>query len=523
MLLMRQRRIEESVQEAQATLHLAPVSARFEFGLTQVMFYAGRHREALEAGDRAIAIDSSYVAFSSYYRAWVNMFEKRFEEALTQFTACNCVPEMGYVHAKLKRNQESLKLIGTLKAGWQQRRGRPEEDAYAMGVAGVLTGLGKYDEAITWLERAAVPGTFIVYAAIDPSFTELHSERRFQALLHRIGLDRHVRPRQIHPEAFEYYLKGTQSRYKHGGLGDFSEAMKYYMTAIERDSTYAPPYAGLAFVHAMSRNGGLARQYAAKALELDPSLAEAHIALGMVRQMFDWNWSGAENSLREAIRLNPGHPEAHHELSMLLMRQQRLDDAVSEAQMTLQLAPSSARFEIGMAEVMFYSRRFVEALEAADRAAAIDSGYAWSSRWFKGWIFLVEQRFREAIKEWETCNCSNRLYLGYLMARTGRSREAHVVLDGLKAEWRRGRGSPGEDERAIAVATVLMGLSDHDQALVWLERAVVPGTFIVYLGINPIFAPLHNEPRFQALLQKIRLGGREAASSSTPEFLPVLG
>ena len=139
-----------------------------------------------------------------------------------------------------------------------------------------------------------------------------------------------------------------------------------------QDSTYAPAYAGLALVYAVTGDAR-ARQFADKALALDPTLAEAHLTLGMVRHFTDWDWAGSEVAFREAIRLSPGYAEAHHELSMLLMRQQRFDEALREAQLAVYLAPMSSRFEIGAAEVYLFSGRYDEALEGADKALAVDS------------------------------------------------------------------------------------------------------------------------------------------------------
>ena len=162
-----------------------------------------------------------------------------------------------------------------------------------------------------------------------------------------------------------------------------------------------------------------------------------------------------------------------------------------------------------MGEVSFYGGRYPQALEAADRAAAIDTAHHWAPNWFRGWMYLAEKRYQESMELLSDCNCDfRRPFIGYLLGRLGRRAEAIAISQTLQREWRQRRGQPGEDERAMGVASVLMGLDQNDEAMMWLERGAVSGTFIVYLAINPIFNPLHADPRFLALLDRIGLGQR---------------
>ena len=310
----------------------------------------------------------------------------------------------------------------------------------------------------------------------------------------------------VDPAAFDFYVKGTQARHKSFGVEEHRKAMAYLERAVAADSTYAPAYSGLASLQAIAGDEAGARRSADKALALDPRLAEAHMVLGMIRQFFDWDWTGAESALREAIRLNPGHAEAHHELSMLLMRLKRFDEALREARYTVYLAPMSARFEQGVGEVHLFSGRSDEALGAASRAIAFDSTYT-APYFLQAYAYTQQGKLDHAAEVLAKCMalaCGDhgRAILGYVYAVSGRRAEARQVVDTLSARWTDGNEDAGI---AFGIAQVYAGLGQPERALDWLERGVETGSYMVYLGVDPLLHSLHGSPRFQALLTKLGL------------------
>ncbi len=318
---------------------------------------------------------------------------------------------------------------------------------------------------------------------------------------------------EVDPEAFDLYVRGTQARHKISGEG-FREAGNYLTRAITRDSAYAPAHAGLASVYAFVGDGARAKQSAEKALELDPNLAEAHVALGLIRQFYDWNWMGAEDAFRQAIHLNPGYAEAHHELSMLLMRQKQFDEALRAAQHALYLAPMSARFQLGVGEVFLASGQYQEALVTADKTHALNPNFL-GPYYLRGYAYAEQGRYEEAIEAWATCaalapECGDyhRGHVGYIYAVSGRKDEALEIIKWLEARWRAEQTTESrfnESGLAFAIAQVYAGLGNQEQVLDWLERGVETGSFMLYLGIDPTLHSLHEEPRFQALLEKMGL------------------
>jgi TolB-like protein/DNA-binding SARP family transcriptional activator len=417
---------------------------------------------------------------------------------------------------------EGLHVIAHQSVRQFKRSERPvPEIARSLGVGYVVDG-----SVVQERDRVRISATLIDAATNAPVWAErFERERRDVLALQRelalaiaraveVALTPQDRARlaeapAVDPEAFELYVKGAQARYRMTGPRDFAKAVNYFTGAIVQDSTYAPAYAGLAFIYAVTGDEARARQFADTALALDPTLAEAHMVLGMVRHFSDWDWAGAEAAFREAIRLNPGFAEAHHELSMLLMRRQRFDEALREAQRALYLAPMSARFELGAAEVYLSSGRYDEALEAADKALAVDSINA-GSYLMKAYVHGEQQRYDQAAEAAKKCialgwDIHGRAILGYVYAKSGRRVEALKLVDTLTAIWRAKNGEPAASDVPTSIAQIYAGLGDPRRALDWLERAVGTDMYVGYLGIDPTFRSLHTEPRFQRLLKAVGL------------------
>jgi tetratricopeptide (TPR) repeat protein len=374
------------------------------------------------------------------------------------------------------------------------REGAPVvEGSRRASISGRRVGRGAV--AVATLALVAVGGTWFMRA------------RQSDAPRPRPGeMTRPAAAAAVDPGAFDLYVRGA--RLRNGGPRDRTPA-EYFAEAIARDSTFAPAYAALAFERAFAGNGAEARTLVNKSLALDATLAEAHMALGVIREFREGNWDGAEAAFREAIRLNKGFAEAHHELSMLLMRRRRFAEAMRAAQSTLYLAPMSARFELGMAEVYLYSGRYDEALKAADRALAIDlrSGGAYLT---KAYVYGEQRAYAKAVAAAERSialgfDVHGRAFLGYVYAKSGRRPQALSIVDTLQQQWRDARGRLTDPDVAIGIAQVYAGLGEREQALDWLERSVGREMYASYLDIDPTFRSLHTEPRFQALLKRLGL------------------
>ena len=191
----------------------------------------------------------------------------------------------------------------------------------------------------------------------------------------------------VNPAAHEEYLLGRHLLWKFIEE-DRMRAVDHFNRAIQIDPSYAAPYAALA--HAWWMRGVLgplslkevappSRAAARKALELDDRLAEAHAAQAYVEGMFDWDWTGAERTIRHAVELDPNSLDAHYVYALLLMALGRLPEAVTQIEHAAQLDPLSAQVHSTFGRILYRARKFDEAILHLNRATELEprNAVAW--------------------------------------------------------------------------------------------------------------------------------------------------
>lgn len=314
-------------------------------------------------------------------------------------------------------------------------------------------------------------------------------------------------------EAYQLYLMG---RYHLNRLTDdgFLKGRDYFQQAIDKDPNYALAYAGLADSYnmlsgynALAGKEGFpkARTAAIKALELDGELAEAHTALGTVKHLYDWDWSGAEREFKRAIEINPNNADARQMYSYYLSAMGRFDDALAEMKRAQELDPLSLAKIAGIGEIFYYQRQYDQAIEQYRKALEMDpnSGFA---HWAIGNVYVQKGMYDEAIAEYQMSiplsgdSPDEPASLGYAYALSGKKREALQIIDELKERSKRSYISP------TIIAFIYIGLGEKDQAFEWLDKAYNGRDFVlVLLKIEPTFDPLRSDPRFPVLLKRVGL------------------
>ena len=183
-------------------------------------------------------------------------------------------------------------------------------------------------------------------------------------------------------EAHNAYLKGLYF-YNQGGVA-YDKSRTYFEEAIERDPGYALAYARLADVYVkLPFNSNMpsaeayanARAAAEKALALNDALAEAHSALGSVKVLADWDWSGAEREFHKAIALNPNYAIAHAEYGhkVLSAVMGRYDDALAELRRAQELDPLSVPIAMQIGWVYNHARRWDQSIAQFQRVLELGS------------------------------------------------------------------------------------------------------------------------------------------------------
>jgi len=313
--------------------------------------------------------------------------------------------------------------------------------------------------------------------------------------------------------AYGLYLKGRFAWNKRTQEG-VAEAIEYFQQAIAEDPGYAPAYAGLADSYSLDVDYrsipvadayARAKDYARQALALDESVPSAHASLAWSLFIYDWQWDEAEREFHRAIELNPRYASAHQWFAFLLAARGRFDAALLEAHTALELDPASVSVRRAVGWVYYYARRYEQAREHLARAIEMNPMAVESYRMFgstlalQGELAEAERVFREALAL-PGAGAYSKATLGWLLARAGKRPGAEELLHALEQARAQGYVSP------VAFAILHIGLGNHGEALDWCERSFEERRgWLAYVNVNPIFDPLRNEPRFAALVRKMRL------------------
>jgi tetratricopeptide (TPR) repeat protein len=316
-------------------------------------------------------------------------------------------------------------------------------------------------------------------------------------------------PRTVAPEVYEAYLKGRFALQKNNRAG-LEEALRYFQTAINADSTFAPAYVGIAATQEQLGTvffgvpPGDTRpkviDAARKALELDPQLAEARVLLANALQK-DWHWSEAEAEYRRAIELSPSDAGAHAGLAFWLMCQGPSEEALAWARRAQELDPLTLN-NSEVSGILFYSRRYDEAIRESRRDLTTNPNNP-LALWSLGFALIGAEQFEEAIRVLEkAASLSDRspAVLGVLVrayAHGGRRAEALQVVEELRRRAQKGYVP------AAAFLNAYLGLGDTEQAFAWLERAAAERSNIMqFLKVHPFFDSLRGDPRFAQYLHR---------------------
>jgi serine/threonine-protein kinase len=297
--------------------------------------------------------------------------------------------------------------------------------------------------------------------------------------------------RAIYDEALVHWKTRTEE-----GL---STSLDLFTRAARIDPEFARARAGIASASCLLALYGYraptevmpkAHGAALEAIRLDDSLAEAHASLGLVRYLYDWNFTDAEKSFERALMLDPGYSSAHHWYAMMLMATKRFEESLREIDRAFALDPESPLYSTKRGTILMAAGRLDEA-EAHLRR--LDSGLA---RRELGFLALERGNLEKAKAGLDPDDASYGLVLGLL----GERDKTREMLDALKREESTSYVSP------IAFALLYLGLGEKEKALDELERAYeMRDSALVYLRSEPGLSSLRSEPRFRLLLEKMGL------------------
>jgi tetratricopeptide (TPR) repeat protein len=325
-------------------------------------------------------------------------------------------------------------------------------------------------------------------------------------------------PRRVVPQAYLLDLKGRrmmESRTEEG----LRAALQCFQQALDLDPTYGASYVGVARAHNMLANYGIEAPLQARprvlaaieqALAFHADEAEAQGELAQTLWQFDFDWDGADLAYQRGLVLAPGNARLWYWRGAMLSVSGRFADALEALARSEELDPLSPMIPAIRGWVLHFARRHAEAIAALREVLALNPDLA-PAHWFLGMALTAQGDHAGAIRSYEasiarTGRISRLLgYLGHTYGRAGRREDAGAVLQELRQRGHDAYVPP------YFLALVCAGLGDSAMALAELERALAQrDTMLRDLFVDASFDALRDEPRFQAVMNALRLPARRS-------------
>ena len=319
--------------------------------------------------------------------------------------------------------------------------------------------------------------------------------------------------RPSNPEAYENYLKGLH--YLHTDEeNDLLRSVDYFIRAIELAPTYAIAYTELANAYQrltgltyMSLDEGYPKALAAveRALDLEPELNEAHLALARIKFILEWDWEGAEKEFLKVLKLNPNSAKGHERYGVYLVMMGRFEKATQEILLARELEPLSAWINNNVGWIYYYQRQYEKALSAYQKNLEMYPGFSMSYR-EQAVVYMCYGMPDDAItsaqkavtiSDNDILNISN---LGLIYAMAGEREKANVIIQQL-LERSETKPIPLYD-----LSMMFGALGDNDQAFKYLEEAYEKkSNWAFEINVDPVADNLRLDPRYAPLIRKMGL------------------
>jgi TolB-like protein/DNA-binding winged helix-turn-helix (wHTH) protein/Tfp pilus assembly protein PilF len=325
----------------------------------------------------------------------------------------------------------------------------------------------------------------------------------------------------VNPEAYDLYLKG-RFYWNQRTPGAIKESIGYFVQATAKDPNFALAYAGLADAYNISNVVGLyspsesfpqAREAAMRAIQLDPSLAEAHAALGMEKSHYEFDLPGAEREFLKALEVNPNSPYAHLFYSnCFLLPMGRKAQAIAENRRAVEIDPLSLPINNFLGMTYMMAGDDDSAYRQFQHTIAMDPSFPLAHEYFS-WFLTTTGRYEESIKEKEKgdvlsgASPEQAAAEAIVMEKAFKSGgEKRFWQKDLELELKAGQ-QPGASASPFMLAADYAMAGQTDKAFEYLEKSYEEreGQDLTLLKFDPSYKNLRSDPRFSAMLRKIGL------------------
>ncbi len=417
---------------------------------------------------------------------------------------------------------ESLRVIArTSMMQYKQEKGGMEQIGRELGVDYILEGtLRRNDSRVRiTVQLTQVSGQANIWAESYQfelgDILTIQAEvahRVASALGLRLGIERAIdRVRTVNPEAYEAYLKGRYF-WNQRTRESLHKGLAYFEEAIARDPSYSLAHAGVADTYLVLADWVLmhpgqayprAKEAALNALQIDESLAEAHLVLGVVCSRYEWKWGDADREIQRALELNPSAPAPHQYRAEFLLHTGQYGAALREMERARELDPLSLIINSLIAFVFYYAGEYERSIGQCHKVLEFNPHFV-PAHYFLGLAYERKGLREKAIRQLEEARKHSPdtsailAALGYAYAMAGKKHAAQRILAALEELSKKQYVSP------FGRAFVWTGLGSREKALNWLEKAYEErANEMIYLKIVRQFDCLWVEPRFQELVRKI--------------------
>ena len=304
-------------------------------------------------------------------------------------------------------------------------------------------------------------------------------------------------------EAYRLYLQG-QFFVAQRTQASLATGIEYFRQAVGLDPQYALAWAALASAQSIEAGAGWtsygeghrhAREAAERALALEPNLAEGHAALGQIRLLHDWDWSGADASSRRALELAPGSAGVVLGAAVVPGFLGRLDESIALCRRVIVLDPLNVQGHRYLGRFSLFAGFFEQAEAALKEALKLNPQGAGTYEHL-GQVYLVQGRFAEALAAFKKESDEGLRLLGLSVAyhALGRKAQSSAALEQLSEL----------PVHAFLNAQGNAYLGNVDQAFEWLERAYTQrNAGLCQIKLAPLLRNLHGDPRWQLFLKKM--------------------
>lgn len=313
-------------------------------------------------------------------------------------------------------------------------------------------------------------------------------------------------------DAYRSYLQGRYFWNQRSEEG-LQKGIVAFQRATEIDPNFALAFSGLADSYTTlgslsylspTQAFPVAKNYALRALELDPSLAEPHASLAYDKFYFDWDWIGAEAEFKRAIELNDRYATAHQWYSIYLAAAGRPDEALKEIQLARERDPLSLSINTDIGFHYYYTRQYDQAIKQLKMVLEMKKDFPLAHFWL-GRCYQEIGKYDEALAEYKQVEDAFHGWvvpiaaIGFVEGRIGRRAEVEKLLTRLNELSKR------RFVTSYGVALVYAGGGQKEQAFAWLEKAFDERShWLVWLRLDPRWDVLRSDARFGLLIDRMR-------------------